>query len=346
MNISYSEYRKQDAVGNLISSTISEVRQQNNNGFYWGPYADYLVRLNEQIAPTVGILTIDGVPVATEGNLSAIVGEAKSKKTFLCSALMSGMLNTQQEHLFGIEPKGDVDVLWFDTEQSRTHVQLTARRIHTLAGYDTRQNNERFRMFALREVDPKERARILFEMLQMHKPRVVVIDGISDLIYNTNDLEESERLISMLMATSSRNRCHIFVVLHTNPNSDKARGHIGSALLRKAETVLYVHKAGDCSIVEPQFCRNEPFERFAFRINSEGLPEACEVPATNGKGRYDDIIEVIKALGGTCIERKTVVSKLMEQRGLSETNARVRITRAIRQGFVAASEDGNMLSVG
>ena len=31
---------------------------------------------------------------------------------------------------------------------------------------------------------------------------------------------------------------HIVVVLHENPGSDKARGHIGTELMNKAETVI------------------------------------------------------------------------------------------------------------
>ena len=43
-----------------------------------------------------------------------------------------------------------------------------------------------------------------------------------------------------MMALSTEYNCHIMNVLHTNPNSDKARGHIGSTLQRKVLTTKLV----------------------------------------------------------------------------------------------------------
>ena len=54
-------------------------------------------------------------------------------------------------------------------------------------------------------------------------PDIVVIDGIADLLYNTNDIEESDNLIGELMALSTQYNCHIINVLHTNPGTDLLR---------------------------------------------------------------------------------------------------------------------------
>lgn len=340
----YAELRAADPLNAHFSRVVSEAKNLDAELKRKDDFHTYRVDITERIKPTVGILTLEGVPVATEGNISAIVGEAKSKKTFLCTALIGGLLNRQGHAVLGSRPLSGVQVLWVDTEQSRTHVQLTARRIHTLAEIPLESNDEDFKMLALREIEPKKRTKMLFEAIQEWQPRVVVIDGISDLIYNTNDLEESELLITQLMRTSSRLKCHILVVLHTNPNSDKARGHIGSALLRKAETVIYVRKADSCSIAEPQFTRNEPFERFAFRINNEGLPEACDLPQVTG-GAYSDVAEVVRTLGGIEVARELVVQRLSEQRGCSREVANVRISRALKQGLVRANEDARLLTV-
>lgn len=373
MNTTQSAQRSDNALNKLISETLREARAWQEADRRKDDFRTYLVHLNEEITPQVSILTMGGIPVATEGNISAIVGEAKSKKTFLCTALIGGLINEGATPFFGVKPQRNVDVLWVDTEQSRTHVQLTARRIYKIAelhgasaseGNDTRacegaavggqagvseenalRESPRFKMLALREIDPKLRTKLLFEAIEAWRPRVIVIDGISDLLYNTNDLEESERLVTMLMATSSRNKCHIFVVLHTNPNSDKARGHIGSALLRKAETVIYVRRAGDCSMVEPQYCRNEPFAQFAFRIDEEGIPALCDITEATSGTAYDDVLDALRALGGRMVERKLLVNKLSEQRGCSESVARVRITRATKQGLITPTENDAFLSL-
>ena len=55
--------------------------------------------------------------------------------------------------------------------------------------------------------------------------------------------------------------------------SDKARGHIGTELMNKAETViaLQVDKYDESiSTVSAGFCRNKSFKPFAFTITDDG----------------------------------------------------------------------------
>ena len=68
------------------------------------------------------------------------------------------------------------------------------------------------------------------------------------------------------------------VVLHENPSNDKSRGHIGTELTNKAETVLQVaidDKNSNVSVVREAGCRNKEFEGFAFEIVEE-LPHIID----------------------------------------------------------------------
>ena len=192
--------------------------------------------------------------------------------------------------------------------------------------------------------------------IEFHHPKLVVIDGVSDLLTNTNNLEESEALVSELLTLSTIYSCHIMCVLHTNPNSDKARGHLGSTLMRKAETVLFVHRVGDMSLVEPQYCRNMPFERFAFRVEevadaeqkSErcvglGLPVECDMPSDEG-AREDDCVRILRDELGGMAERKLLTSKLEQVLGVSATYSRVKVHRAIERGLLRLGEE-NVVSI-
>ena len=271
-----------------------------------------------------------GMMVASLGNISAVVGAAKSKKTFLCTALVGGLLSENGD--FGIEPRL-AKVLWVDTEQSQLHTRKVVERIHRLAGWNTTRNNGLLHTLCLREIDPKQRADILYMAIELYKPQLVVVDGISDLMYNTNDIEESDRILGRLMALSTDYNCHILCVLHTNPNSDKARGHIGSALQRKAETVIFVHKVGECSVVEPQFCRNEEFEPFAFIIDEEGLPAECDLPKESS-GSTNECVRIMEEYYPNGIERLVLLDRLQSDLGLSYSSAQVKVSRAIRSGLL------------
>lgn len=310
-------------------------------------YRSYLINLKERLDEPIPILSLDGMTLCSEGNISAIVGAAKSRKTFLCSALVAGFLQTQQQSVLGSQPHPEQLVLWVDTEQSKAHVQQLNMRILRMAGVDSQENHPYLKVLALREIDPKQRAKLLFEAIDGWKPRLVVIDGISDLLYNTNDLEESERIVTQLMRTSSRLKNHILMVLHTNPNSDKARGHIGSALLRKSESVLYVHKVGDCSVVEPQYCRNEPFERFAFQIDGEGIPCYLPIPEYADQQRNDRVATLQRLLqeSGGVATREVLTEKLRKEIPCSMKAAQMRITRALRDGVLVAHNQGRELTL-
>ncbi|WP_418992060.1 AAA family ATPase [Alistipes sp.] len=304
-------------------------------------YEPYVMDLSRRIAEPVPVVRWNGMIVGSEGNLSAVVGEAKSKKTFLASAVAGGVLSASDYMGFGAQPGR---VLWIDTEQADTHVLRVMQRVHRMAGFDLKVNEDRFWTLALRELAPRDRTEVAFAAIEQLRPRLVVVDGIGDLQNNTNDLEESERIVCDLMRISSQLSCHILSVLHTNPNSDKARGHTGSSLQRKAETVLYVRRAGEVTVVEPQFCRNEPFDRFAFRIDREGLPVECDLPQTGPAGEDPCVTLLRDELGGMA-QRALLTTRLSQQMDCSVDAVRMRITRAIRAGRLSLSEDGREVSI-
>lgn len=301
----------------------------------------YAINLNEEYIEPTPVIEMDGVVIASEGNISAVVGEAKSKKTFLCTAIVGDLIRLlRKDSRFGVT-KRLCNVLWIDTEQSEIHVRKVVERLLTLTESPCEKDHPLLKTLKLRELCPLERKDLLFKSIEVYKPKLIVIDGISDLQHNTNDLEESEAIVTNLMALSTVYECHIMCVLHTNPGSDKARGHTGSALQRKAETVLYVRKIGDVSVVEPQFCRNEPFERFAFRINDEGLPEPCDLPseAAQGTAEGNDVVRVMRQYFPDGVLRTTLTNKVMEVLNCSRNCSKVKISRAIRKGLIEVSGD-------
>ena len=116
------------------------------------------------------------------------------------------------------------------------------------------------------------------------------------MVYDINSPSESTRIISKLMQWTDDRQIHIHTILHQNKGDENARGHIGTELNNKAETVLLVEKDksnGDISKVsamhiramdfEPFAIRAMDFEPFAFRINERALPELMEDYQTEAK---------------------------------------------------------------
>ena len=237
---------------------------------------EHTLDMTKELPELHPLISIGGSCVCSRGNISAICGEAKSKKTFLASALVASamaMPSKRIDNFANVDKNMDMRVLWIDTEQGEMHVRRVVERISEMTGAKLGGviAEPRLTTLLMRELAPMERYNLLVDAIY-HNIKVlpfdlIVIDGIADLQRNTNDLEESDALVGALMRLSTQTNTHIICVLHTNPGTDKARGHLGSSLQRKAESVIFVHRVGECSIVEPQFCRNEPFERFAFTIS-------------------------------------------------------------------------------
>ncbi|MPN09308.1 hypothetical protein SDC9_156597 [bioreactor metagenome] len=107
----------------------------------------------------------------------------------------------------------------------------------------------------------------------------MIIDGIRDLMLDINNATQATTLIGDLMQWTSEREIHIQTVLHLNKGDDNSRGHIGTELNNKAETVLQITKDPtdeDRSIVSASFIRSKPFEKFAFRISDE--PDNINIP--------------------------------------------------------------------
>lgn len=103
----------------------------------------------------------------------------------------------------------------------------------------------------------------------------MIIDGIRDLIHDINSPSESLDIINELMRWSSYYELHIHTVLHLNKGDDNTRGHIGTELNNKAETILQISKNmenGKISEVRAMHIRDKEFTPFAFEIGEDSLP--------------------------------------------------------------------------
>lgn len=293
-----------------------------------------IIDLSERVPDPQPIVRLWSNLIASRGNISSVVGLAKSRKTFLTCGVASGFLSDSE--FMGFDTPAMGKVLYVDTEQSLSHVHKIARRILRSIGLPTDRNHDKLIVAALRELTPDQRKEAAAELLRRYKPDLLILDGVADLCNDPNDLHESEALTCELMRWSSEYDNHILCVLHSNPGGDKARGHLGSALLRKSETVMLVKADGATSVVSPQYCRNEPFSEFAFQINADGLPEVCSIPAPQQK--EDIFAEVMER--GKVYAHSELVELIRERLDVKESGAKMKISRAVKAGNIVRNQVG------
>lgn len=211
----------------------------------------------------------------TLGNISTIIGKAKSRKSFSIALVTATAINNNMlyDKIQGCLPEDQNNVLYFDTEQGKYHVQKAVKRICNLSGVNEPKN---LHVFGLRKKKPSERLELIDYAINTFKNvGLVVIDGIKDLITSINDEAEATMITSKLLQWSEEKNIHIVTVLHQNKGNDHARGHIGTELINKSESVFSVTKDEqnkDISIFNAEQCRGKEPESFALSINEYGLP--------------------------------------------------------------------------
>jgi len=224
-------------------------------------------------------LWVDELPVFGLGDISTIIGKAKSRKTFATGLLLASIAGNAiiQDRITGSLPEDKQNVLLIDTEQAEYYAKKSSRRVLGLLDLDYKTDSlPNFKAISLRRFNPHERLQII-EHLIYNTPNLgfVLIDGIRDLITSINDEEQATMITSKLLKWSTERMIHISCVLHTNKGDSNARGHVGTELLNKSLSVLGVSKVEkneEFSIIEPIATRDREFKPIVFGIDEEGLP--------------------------------------------------------------------------
>ena len=263
--------------------------------------------LKRRVLPTDNIPKPDPVlffgenMVMSRKNISCITGKAKVGKTFLMtllniSVLKKGEFGTLRSYL----PKGKDKIIYIDTEQSDYHIHLILNRI------EKEVSSEKLMMFNF-DADSVEDRRQATKELIYNTPEcgLLVIDGIADLIYDPNDIRESSLMASDLRKWATECDIHIVTVLHQNPSENtKMRGHLGTILTNKSETVIQISSNKEnesIKLVETLATRNRKPENWSFEI-IDGQPVIMdEVFEEKPKGR-------IKVKQLTDDERKNILA--------------------------------------
>lgn len=224
------------------------------------------------------------VPVCHRGDFSVVSGPAKVGKTFVIRTILTAMLGNRTEigRICGSLAPGKDGILWFDTEQSRRDVKTAADGVMQALGVW----DDRLQIVPLRQFKTAERRQWIEVCVRgTDGVGVVVIDGIKDLmVKGINDTEESTDIGDLLLNLTAERDIHLVTVLHTNKTDGNLRGHIGSEIGNKAQTVFALSKQSDESngewmvTVEGSLTRGKPFEPFSFKIEDGRTVETYTPP--------------------------------------------------------------------
>ena len=81
-----------------------KMREKIERNCRYNAIKPHLLDASTSIPEPIPVISRYDSVIASEGNISAVVGAAKSKKTFLCTALVGAMLRPNGSASFGITP--------------------------------------------------------------------------------------------------------------------------------------------------------------------------------------------------------------------------------------------------
>lgn len=202
------------------------------------------------------IVSVNDVPLGSQGNLLCVTGGEGTGKSNYVAALIAGAIRLSGTDVDALgvtlhENSRNKAVLFYDTEQSE--VQLYKNISNLLRRCGREAMPEWFKAYCLTGMSRKERLLSIIQSLDKYHYQyggvhLVVIDGIADLIKCANDEAESIAVVEELYRLAGIYKTCIVTVLHFIPNGLKLRGHLGSELQRKAAAILSIEKDSDPAV--------------------------------------------------------------------------------------------------
>jgi hypothetical protein len=220
------------------------------------------------------------LPAHTYGEFSATVAPSKTKKTFYKSALIASYIGCNSNNYFpNMKSARDKEfyIVDIDTEQGKYYAQHAFRRVQLMTG----NKYANYLPFAMRSKTPEERVMFVDALLEdskyKGKIKFISIDGIADLVENTNDILMSANIANKVLKWTDDYGVHLHTIIHKLIGVDKPTGHLGSYILKKAESVIFLEKEVEEEkdsdiIVKHKYSRGRSFSNFKFNINKDGLP--------------------------------------------------------------------------
>ncbi|MDD3878150.1 MAG: toprim domain-containing protein [Bacteroidales bacterium] len=283
------------------------------------------------------ILSQNEMPVFYPNTINVIQGKAGMHKSRLAQIISSALLkkNDEEDSLLGFKKdfSKSYAICYVDTERNHSEqLPYALQQIQIKAGYNIEEHPENFDYISLLEFERKMRFDVLNEYLEHLRTKYkrhifIILDVITDCVYNFNDPKDSMALIDMMNISINHYDVTFLCVIHENPGSaDKARGHLGTEIMNKASTVIQVgyerdrdRKETDLIKVAYLKCRSTRkyypfFAKYSETDSSLVLVEGEALAAYEKDGKksldVNSVIAQLEIILNTPLSRKEVINNL------------------------------------
>ncbi len=293
------------------------------------------------------ILTQLKNPILFRNTINFIQGKSGVHKSRLAEMVCSQFLmrDRNSQSLIGMETEDRTEnrIVYIDTERNHfDQFPAAIQRIQAHASYPIEAQPHLFEYYSLLEITRAKRFPVLKEILEHLRKRrnehlIIILDVLTDCVQNFNDPQDSLQLIDLLNVMINKYDATFLCVIHENPGSEKARGHLGTEIHNKATTVIQIRSEGeDNELFKLRFlkCRASKRLKEQFLVFSEETHRLEFADAEQVRGAVDAKKKVataseVAAFVGTMDEFPTKAKEfwnlVMDEFGISDRTARERI---------------------
>lgn len=289
---------------------------------------------SKPVEPIPAILHLGETPVIRRGNISTLTAQSGAGKTHVLGSIMRAL--TTGERTLGFNGKVEGVIAYVDFEQSVDDFDH-ALRFQAKAG-----ETDQIKAYHLTG-SGHQQARARLEAILKHEEslEILVIDGYADCVPSVNDDKETGEFVSSLLFAAQERQIAILGVLHLNPSSDyKSRGHLGSELDRKSETVLQINQTKEIRELFTSKARKKPIHkgqgvRFEWSDDAKGF---VEIEGTSAEVKKADKVEGWKRIllsiqaetGMLAWKHCDLYRAIMIAEGIKDRAAKNRITEWVK----------------
>jgi hypothetical protein len=305
-----------------------------------------------EVPPEEPSLSVDNVGFFALDDIHAVKAKQKQGKTTTLKICLSALLKGQ---MFRVKSElTEPVVLWLDTEQKAADVKLIISDVKQMTGLDDNYIDNHLYLYPLRKMNYETLKDDTELLIDLHLPKVVIVDGVVDYVASFNDEVASRKLIHDLLVLCEEKHCAIINVLHENKAADDSnmRGHLGTVLSQAAGTVLECRKSragiitvscsdprhgvtppwsfrfdADGNIIDADILRKEEQQK---KKEAQWQKKQAEKEQAE-KERLDATLDVINSHGGA-LKRNTLTELLATKLKVTRPTVSKFLSKMIKEG--------------
>ena len=324
-------------------------------------------KASQRVVFTPPIIARNGQSIIRRGTLVGVQGRFGSHKSRFSEVLASLVIAKTERstcHL-GYEKNQleRIALAFIDTERTtKEELPVIIQSIRKNAGYEAFTEVPNFFYTSIKTIERKNRLSAVKEYLQDIRKQTdlhiyCVLDVLTDCVSDFNDAKDSLELCDFLNSLCENHNATILGVIHENPGSEKARGHLGTELANKASTFFQIgfirDKSGnDTDIIKLRYLKVRSIKRpesifLTYSQEAEGLILAPSemMDSLTASNRIYDTNEIAEFLEDFLTDipttKKDLIEHLKSKTELSQNPIVERLSEIEKKGRNLILHDSN-----